>query len=158
MDADRAVARAQANVAAFLMMIRKCEGTAGPDGYRTLFGGDLFDDFAQHPNITKQFRWNDGTVGYTTAAGAYQFLYRTWIGLAQKLHLPDFGPDSQDRGAIELISERRAIADVAAGRLQNAIDKCGPIWASLPTSRYDQPRRSLQYAADAFTDAGGMLA
>lgn len=158
MDADRAVVRAQANLAAFLMMIRVCEGTAGPDGYRMLFGGELFDDLSRHPNVMKQFRWNDGTVGYTTAAGAYQFLYRTWVALAQKLHLPNFGPESQDRAAAELISERRAMEDVAKGRLQAAIDKCGPIWASLPTSRYDQPRRSVAFAVDAYTDAGGMLA
>lgn len=158
MDADRYVARAQQNLAAFLMMIRKCEGTAGPDGYRTLFGGDLFDDFSRHPNIVKQFRWNDGTIGYTSAAGAYQFLYSTWVRVARKLRLPNFGPESQDRAAAELINERKAMVDVAEGRLQAAIDKCGPIWASLPSSQYEQPRRSLAFAADAYTDAGGMIA
>lgn len=158
MDADRIVARAQANTAAFLMLIRACEGTAGPDGYRTLFGGELFYDLSQHPNIMKEFRWADGTLGYTTAAGAYQFLFRTWEGLRIKLRLPDFGPDSQDRGAIELICERRAIADVAAGRVQDAMNKCGPVWASLPTSGYLQPRRSQEFAMNAFEQAGGMIA
>lgn len=157
MDADRIVERTQQNIAAWLALIRACEGTAGPNGYRTLFGGSLFDDFSRHPNIRKEFRWTDGTVGYTTAAGAYQFIYKTWWNLQNKLGLPDFSPESQDRAAVELTSERNALSDVAAGRVQEALNKCGPVWASLPTSAYAQPRRTLQFASNAFAEAGGVL-
>lgn len=158
MDADRQVARAQANCAAWLALIRACEGTAGPNGYRTLFGGSLFDNFDAHPNIVKTFRWTDGTVGYTTAAGAYQFLFRTWQSVAIPMRLPDFSPTSQDRAAIELTARRKALDDVVGGRVQEAINKCWPEWASLPASQYLQPRRSLQFAANAFANAGGVLA
>ena len=37
------------NLQAFLAMIRQAEGTAGRDGYSMLFGGSLFDSFADHP-------------------------------------------------------------------------------------------------------------
>lgn len=140
------------------MMIRFCEGTDGPFGYRTLFGGGLFDDFSKHPNVRRQFLWGDGTVGYSTAAGAFQIIFPTWTGLQQKLRLPDFSPPSQDAAAIELISERRAMADVGAGRLQEAINKCWPIWASLPASQYSQPKRTMQFACNKFAGAGGVIA
>lgn len=55
------------NLAAFLSVIAHCEGTAGPDGYRTLFGGDLFAGFADHPRIIVE------RSGYrSSAAGHYQ--------------------------------------------------------------------------------------
>ena len=37
------------NLSAFLTLIRTGEGTLGIDGYRTLYGGDLFDAFYDHP-------------------------------------------------------------------------------------------------------------
>ena len=40
---------ADANLRAFLQTIRQAEGTAGPDGYRTMFGGDLINSYADHP-------------------------------------------------------------------------------------------------------------
>lgn len=39
------------NVEAFLFTIRRAEGTAGVNGYRTMFTGKLFDDYSKHPNI-----------------------------------------------------------------------------------------------------------
>jgi len=150
------------NVAAFLMLIRKCEGTAGPDGYRALFGypapGRTFTSFADHPRRKFPFTQTDGVVNYTTAAGAYQFIRWTWDRLQSRLKLPDFSPESQDKAAMELIADAHAMADVKAGRVQEALDKCSSIWASLPASHYPQPKRSLQYALDAYSDAGGSLA
>ena len=161
MDADRIVDQMTAgksNLPAFLMAIRACEGTAGPDGYRTLFGGKLFDDFSAHPNVRSIFPQTDGSHGVTTAAGAYQIIFATWERLRVKLGLPDFSPDSQDAAATELISEKNALADVMAGRLMDAVNKCGVVWASLPSSTYMQPRRSFAFAAAAYSDAGGAIA
>ena len=77
MDADRLAAHAgeRSNLSAFLMMIRACEGTDGPDGYRTLFGGKLFADYSDHPNVRQSFRQTDGTIRFTTATGPYQFIF-----------------------------------------------------------------------------------
>ena len=143
---------------AFLDMIAACEGTAGPDGYRTLFGGKLFDGYVDHPNQKLEFTQTNGTVGYSSAAGRYQILYPVWKELKARLGLVDFTPQSQDACAVELIRERGALVDVESGNLQAAIDKCSRIWASLPSSTYPQPKRTYAFASEAYTDAGGSLA
>lgn len=149
------------NVNAFLAMLRACEGTAGEDGYCAMFGypmeGRTFDDMSDHPRRKFPFNQTDGKVNYTTAAGAYQFIVRTWDRLKAKLDLEDFSADSQDEAAIELIREAGALADVKAGNLHAAIEKCSPIWASLPASKYLQPKRSFEFARDAYLRAGGAL-
>lgn len=146
------------NLAAFLATIRVCEGTSGPNGYRMLFGGKLFDSFADHPRKRIPFTQTDGKINVTTAAGAYQILARTWDVLRDRLHLPDFSPSSQDAAAIELINERGALPLVDAGNLARALDLCAPVWASLPASKYPQPKRTYHYAEAAFTNSGGTLA
>jgi muramidase (phage lysozyme) len=138
------------NLSAFLWVIRHCEGTAGPNGYRTLYGGGLFDSFADHPNRTIT------AGGYTsTAAGAYQILYRTWRDFIHANGPHDFSPDSQDMCARWLIARRGASADVEAGRLEDAIAKCAKEWASLPGSPYGQPTRTLAYCRAKFAEHGG---
>ena len=152
------------NLAAVLYAIRACEGTLGPNGYRALFGyresrgGPLFDSFADHPNVRRPFRQTDGTTNYTTAAGAYQFIFPTWKRLQRKHGLADFSQASQDRAAIALIDERGALGDARAGRLNAVVAKCSAIWASLPASTYKQPLRTLEFAANAFIQGGGVIA
>ena len=149
------------NLTAFLTMIRACEGTDTDDGYRALFGytptnGKVFDNgYVRHPDIKSPFTQTDGHLNYSSAAGAYQFIYSTWNELQQKLNLPDFSPESQDAAATELIRECGALSDIEAGYLSAAIDKCAGIWASLPASHYPQPKRTFQFALDAYTEAGG---
>lgn len=165
-----------ANEAAFLMALRHAEGTAGPNGYRTLFGGGLFgNDFVDHPRIAKQFTDKAGRRLWTTAAGAYQAMaispipglpgnrlrstkLDTWDRIKKKLSLPDFTPESQDRFALELIDECGATEDVRAGRFAVAITKCRGVWASLPGAGYSQPERSLAFLERAYRSAGGDLA
>lgn len=146
------------NLRAFLTTIRACEGTLGPSGYSTLFGGTTFSGFADHPRKMIPFKQTDGTMAYSSAAGAYQFLGRTWDRLQTKLHLSDFSPANQDRAAIELIAEAGALADVKEGRIQSALEKCAPTWASLPASIYPQPKRSIAFACDQYCLAGGLIA
>lgn len=131
-------ARAHPNVIAFLRVIRAGEGTQGEQGYRTLFGGGLFDSFDQHPNrqITAVLA---GRPIASTAAGAYQFLSRTWQGLVKQYGFSDFSPPNQDLGAIALIAGRNALHDVLAGNFEAAVRKCNREWASLPESPYGQP-------------------
>lgn len=148
------VSVAEQNVRAFLDMIAFAEGTAGhgDDGYNVLFGYGTFDSYIDHPRIYVPF-------GNTTssAAGRYQFLARTWDGLKTKLGLPDFGPASQDAGAVELIRQRGALADVQAGRVVQAIGKVAKIWASLPGAGYGQPERRQSALLEAFARAGGQI-
>ncbi|WP_199184149.1 MULTISPECIES: hypothetical protein [Lelliottia] len=56
---------------AFMRMIRVGEGTTADVGYRTMFAGATFESFDDHPN---QLHTANGIS--STAAGAYQFLYR----------------------------------------------------------------------------------
>lgn len=141
------------NLRAFLIMIQYAEGTYGANAYRTLYGGQLFNSYAQHPKtaITK------GGIT-STAAGAYQILYRTWVGVQQVLGLTDFKPASQDRAAVELIRRRGALEDVLAGRFDVAIYKCRKEWASLPGAGYGQGERSLASLVQVYQYAGGQMA
>lgn len=148
---------ADSNVVAFLKMIRYAEGTAGPDGYRTLWGGGLFESFADHPRIVGEYMSNGRPIK-STAAGAYQFLEGTWDDAARKLGLVDFSPASQDRAAIWLLSRRGALGDVQAGRFEVAIAKCAKEWASLPGSPYGQPVKTLAQVRQVYANAGGALA
>lgn len=145
-------ATAQANLRAFLDMIAFAEGTASQNGYRMLFGGQLFDSYADHPRVYIPFR---NTT--TSAAGRYQILARTWDSLRTRLALPDFSPASQDAAAIELIRERGALNDVRAGRVSQAVAKVAKVWASLPGAGYDQPERKFASLVAAYANAGGTL-
>jgi muramidase (phage lysozyme) len=144
---------ASANRAAFLRMLRVSEGTAGPDGYRTFYGGTLFADLSAHPNVKHT------AAGITsTAAGAYQFLFRTWEECRRALELPDFSPASQDAAAVFLIQRRGALPDVDAGNFAAAVTKCALEWASLPGAGYGQHENTLARLEAAYLEAGGGVA
>lgn len=139
-----------ANVQAFLHVIRTGEGTNDANGYRRLFGGQLFDGFADHP------RKKVTASGYTsTAAGAYQALSSTWDETRRLMGLKDFSPASQDWFAVGRIAMRGALADVIAGNFSAAVRKCAWEWASLPGSPYGQPVISWDRAAAVFAANGG---
>jgi muramidase (phage lysozyme) len=138
------------NLQAFLRVIRAGESSQDDSAYTAMFGGEHFTSFADHPRrvITKG--------RYTsTAAGAYQFLSRTWDGLVRQYGFADFSPASQDLGAVALIAGRGALADALAGRIEAAIAKCGREWASLPGSPYGQPVRTLAQALATYAEFGG---
>lgn len=151
-------ASANANVQAFLKMLRHGEGTTDEDGYRRMFGGKLFDSFADHPRQPQTATFRGGKTLTSSAAGAYQFLTRTWDGLVKQYGFTDFGPQSQDMAAVALIKGRKALDDVIAGRFDAAVQKCNKEWASLPGSPYGQPTTTLQKARQLYTDAGGIFA
>lgn len=130
-------------VRAFLRLIREGETSQGEIAYRTIVGGGQFEDFADHP---RQLVSLPSLGVNSTAAGAYQFLARTWDGCAKYLGLPDFSPESQDLAAVYLIAGRNALQDVLNGDLDAAIDKCRLEWASLPGSPYGQPTMDLSKA------------
>lgn len=141
------------NVQAILRVIRRGEGTADDAGYRRIFGGRMFDSFADHPRIKVT------AGGYTsTAAGAYQFLASTWDETAKILGLQDFSPESQDIAAVARIVYRKALDDVLAGNIEAALPKIGKEWASMPGSPYGQPTISTQTALNTFEQNGGAFA
>ena len=121
----------------FLDVIAFAEGTrdaGGNDGYNVLYAFRLITDCTQHPN---QNYCSGGLC--STAAGRYQFLYKTWAGL----NLPNFKPDNQAKAAMSLIIQRKATLPesraLTATEFSNVLDKISYEWASLPPGRYGQP-------------------
>lgn len=142
------------NIKAFLRVIREGETNQTEDAYRTVVGGTLFDSFEQHPNVLVRIeRLNLSS----TAAGAYQFLYRTWKEIQNQYNLPDFSPNSQDLGAVALLVRRGALQDVIDGRFDIAVRKCNREWASLPESPYGQGTLSWERASKVYLAYGGAL-
>ena len=120
------------NVSKFLGLLSNAEGA----GYGTVVGGGSFGGFDQHPRVVG-LRTADGP---STAAGRYQITKTTYDDVAPKLGIKDFSPASQDRIAIELIRRNGAYDDVVNGDFQSAMKKLGGVWASLPSSQYNQPK------------------
>jgi muramidase (phage lysozyme) len=157
-----------ANQRAFLALIAFAEGTdREPEPYRVCYGyRHAIISLADHPAVTGEWRGerlpeamcrgaglSPGCV--STAAGRYQLIKPTWLGIKKRLRLPDFEPESQDRAALYLVEQRGALEDVHAGRIQTAISKCRPEWASLPGAGYGQPERRIGALVAAYEKAGG---
>ena len=131
------------NVQAFLALLRHTEGA----GYTTLFGGGIVENTDDHPRIAVT-RTLGGKPITSTAAGAYQFLSRTWDECVKALDLQDFSPANQDRAALYLIERRRALPAVLEGDWETAIERCNREWASLPGSPYGQPTKTMAHCLD----------
>jgi muramidase (phage lysozyme) len=160
------------NVRAFLDTIAYSE--IGPellalsdDGYNVIVGSTakkpiLFGSYEKHPRSREWIDFNrDGNVDsgeFSDAAGRYQFMGRYWEPYRKQLHLDDFGPISQDRWALQLIRECRAMALVAAGRFDAAVTACRSRWASLPGANYGQHENGIDALRAAYLNAGGALA
>jgi len=142
------------NVVAFLRLIRAGESNQSDSAYRVMFGGSHFTAPPwKHPHRRV-------TVGRltSTAAGAYQFLARTWDGLVLQYQFEDFSPRNQDLGAVALIAQRGALDDVIAGRIEDAVRKCRKEWASLPGAGYNQPERTFNQVMATYKGYDGKLA
>ena len=131
---------------ALLNTIRYAEGTwkDGKDkGYRIMYGGGQFRDLSRHPERVVVKRYS------SAAAGAYQFLPKTWKGVARELKLKSFEPHHQDQAALHLAKRRGALGDIdQQGLTKDAMAKLAPEWASFPNrsgrSAYGQPVKSHQ--------------
>lgn len=180
--AQRAAVKVQEpnpNVQAFLHMIAFAEGTLrAPDPYRVVYGYTktiagidqiigTVDDFKDHPTITGEWKGerlpaemcrraglSAGCV--STAAGKYQFIRPTWRGLKSKLGLSDFSPMNQDRAAVGLIDEVKALRLVVAGNFELAVLACSTKWASLPGTDEGQPERKMEELKRVYVEAGGV--
>lgn len=97
-------------------------------------------NFSRHPQI-----YVDYGPDLTTAAGRYQFLYKTWKDIGGDNY--DFSPRSQDIIAVKLMKRRRMIEPLLNGNPKTAIYRGSPEWASLPMengkSYHDQPVKKL---------------
>ncbi|MFJ3486565.1 glycoside hydrolase family 104 protein [Pseudomonas sp. NPDC090202] len=134
------------------------------DGYNVIVTGtdgvlELFDDYSAHPFASGRKSKVFSRSGQTSnASGRYQFMLKDYVHYRDLLRLPDFGPESQDRWAIQLIRERGALGDIRSGQIESAIAKCRNIWASLPGAGYGQREHRTQDLLDRYVAAGGVLA
>ncbi|AQT49625.1 glycoside hydrolase family 24 protein [Burkholderia cenocepacia] len=125
------------------------------DGYNVLVGSTasrplLFSSYVSHPNVlNRQIRVP------STAAGRYQILTRWWRIYQVQMRLPDFGPVSQDRYALQQLREHGALPLIDAGRFREAIAKVSNVWASLPGAGYGQHENDIEHLLAAYRAAGG---
>ena len=157
------------NRRAFLSMIAYAEGTdphplTKDRGYDVIVTGldgpEIFDDYRWHPFAGGRKSKVINRHGLTSnASGRYQFMLRDWFHYKALLHLPDFGPASQDTWALQLIRERRALPDIDAGHLQVAVGKVSNLWASLPGANYPGQRMiAMTRLEDIYEKSGGAFA
>lgn len=158
------------NLTAFLAMLAFSEGTATSPatkdrGYDVIVTGidgkpEIFTSYATHPFADGRRPKVINSRGLSsTASGRYQFLVRDWGFYRLKLRLPDFGPESQDRWAVQLIKERRALDDIETGHFIVAVGKVSNLWASLPGANYaDQRMHRMDTLENAYERAGGQFA
>lgn len=149
-----------ANRAAFLDMLAVSEiGKAllakSDDGYNVIVGSTpsnpiLFSDYSNHPQKYQKAQNSD-------AAGRYQFMGRYWVPYKAQLQLLDFGPESQDRWALQLIRECHALQMIDSGDFEGAVRACKSRWASLPGAGYGQHENALDALKTAYVTAGGTL-
>lgn len=149
------------NLAAFLDTIAVSELgeqvlAQSDDGYNVLVGSlpgavKTFDDYSKHPHISVKI--SDKLS--STAAGRYQILARYADAYIAQLKLPDFGPESQDKIAIQMIGECHAIDKIETGQVSDALIACSSRWASLPAAQYGQHVNSMDALLASYKQAGG---
>jgi muramidase (phage lysozyme) len=108
-------------------------------GYLVIVGSTperpiLMTTYADHPRVVIE----DRPGQYSTAAGAYQILAGYFDSYKAQLDLPDFSPSSQDKIAIQLLRECRALSLIEHGKIEDAIYACSSRWASFPRHSGDE--------------------
>lgn len=163
------------NRKAFLDTLAYSEGTrtgqhplTKHDGYDVIVTGvdeqgkrtyEVFTDFSRHPFADGRPPKRINSKGlYSSAAGRYQHMRVHWPHYRDQLQLPDFGPDSQDKWAIQLIRERGALPLIDGGNFAEAIRAVRSLWASLPGAGHNQHENDLDKLAHAYEQAGGTFA
>lgn len=151
--------RGEKNLRAFLDVIAFSEGTDNGKqttkdrGYDVLVGGKNFESYKDHPRVVVPLP----KLGInSSAAGRYQILGWVFDHYKVQLKLPDFSPDSQDKIAIQLIRECKALDDVKKGGVETAITKCRSRWASFPGAGYGQHEQKMSTLISVFHRSGGV--
>ena len=128
---------------------RRTRWAEGGVGYNTMFGGGTFDG-VEHPDRVVSAGGYD-----SAAAGAYQFMPKTWRMITKKYNIPSqMTPENQDRAALGLMLDRGM--NPKQGWSDEAAFKLAPEWASFPTrsgrSYYDQPVKKLDKMKKLYAD------
>ena len=155
---------AGSNAKALLNTIRFAEGTSGPQGYNTWFGGSQYaGDLSQYTineivELQKKFLAEghgrfDGGRKKSAAVGAYQMIKPEAFAAKAGLDpaTAKFTPENQDLMAIAGYMKGQAgmtQAEIDAPISREQIAKMAPVWASLPNlegkSEHNQPVKSFE--------------
>lgn len=156
------------NVQAFLALIRKFESAGkynvlySPPSKDPLYNPKnprSFDDYSKHPNIRIPFtNPKTGRGDYSTAAGAYQIIYGTYLAVSKLAGVTDFSPASQDALAVWLLKGCGALTHIVSGNFDEAVRLASKTWASLPYTDSKQAHVTITAAKTAYTQAGGVFA
>ena len=121
-------ALANANVKAWLHVVRQRESSQTDRAYYMVNGRPDLTSLAQHPY------YGIPTTQGSRASGAYQHLGTTWQRIAERYpkDCGDFSPYAQDFACVVGTNDRGALQDVINGHIQTAMVKCHPEWTSLP--------------------------
>lgn len=139
-------------IMAFMRVIREGESSQGPEAYYMMNGGELMADLSRHPNRI-------GRGGTSTAAGAYQIVFKTWDAIRKMRGLSEeFSPVNQERVALGVLAYVGAVNHVMAGRLRDAFAAASKDagWTSLPGGR-EHPQ-TYAGARAVFVKYGGIVA
>lgn len=152
---------------AFINTTRMAEGTAGPNGYNTVYGGavvpqltqmtlgELYDAIKLGGTDAIPERLGGGKIPFkkdkynSSASGALQLMPQTLLGLINsgKYSRDDvFSPAVQDQMLIDLARDRGV--DIENMSPQQ-MEKAGNIWAGL-TPRYGQTKRTATDSYEEF--------
>ncbi len=116
----------------FSHVIRMAEGTGKADNpYKVMFGGGTMENLNQHPDTVIH-----GKRHSSAAAGAYQFMPKTWNRLKEKYNFNDFSGENQELGARSLVKDRGVDPDKiykTKNEFAEAMNLLSPEWAGLPT-------------------------
>jgi len=128
------------------------------NGYNVIVGSTakkpiLFNSYKDHPRKLVDL----GGGLKSTAAGRYQILTRYFDAYKKTLKLPDFSPLSQDKIAIQLITECKAFKLIESGDFSGAVKACASRWASLPGANYGQHENKLATLQGHYINAGGLI-
>jgi muramidase (phage lysozyme) len=133
---------------AMLDTIAESEGA----DYDTLYGGDTFSGYEDHPRETVH-----GDEYTSTAAGRYQILEGTWDAAAGEMNLEDFSPANQDQAAMWLIDEAGQLNNVDNRNIEEAINGLADTWASFPeesgNSAYGQGANELSELKETYRES-----
>lgn len=96
--------------------------------------------FGDHPRVAVQLTESL----WSTAAGRYQIVQKTFDTYRIILGLSDFKPRSQDAIALQLLAEKGALHQIVCGDIPGAIHRVRKVWASLPGAGYGQHENRLE--------------
>jgi muramidase (phage lysozyme) len=150
------VIQAGMNMRKFSDLISKSEGTADYENpYAVGFGGTQIEDLSKHPGAMTKYKQTDGSTINTSAAGKHQFIGSTYADMAKKTGKKDFSPASQEANFTQLMKDKGVYDMISNGDFAGAINKLGSTFASLPSSKAAQPKKTWSEIAQMNQEIGG---